>query len=835
MAVVKNLMVRCGADFSALTKATKQAQGSISSLKGSTTALGTAMKKIGAAVSAAAIVGFGKSCVQASMEMSNALTGLQSITEGQGRSFAAAQQFIADYTKDGLIPATNAITAYKNLAMRGYDDSQIRQVMVALKDSAAFGRQASYSMGEAVQTATEGLKNENSILVDNAGVTKNVAKMWEEYAKTIGTTANNLTQQQKIQAEVNGILEESKYQVGDAERVAGTLSGKLLQLSFNFYNLKVAVGNIISPIVSAFIPVLNAAIAAATRFANTIATVVGALFGNSTASKNVAKHTSTIATSANAAAAAENNLASGISKASKAAQKNLASFDVLNRLSASQAASSSGEVSGASAGAGNASNTPDISATEAPADLGQLQEFVDKLRAIDISPLQQSLEKLSKALAPYKEKIGEGLAWFLDQVLVPIAAWTIGDVLPAFLDAVASALTILTPILDVATTAFGMFWDDVLGPILNWAGTTIVETFKDLADALGLVSDEFAPLSDGSADSERKINSLAKTVEVMAIAFGLAKAAMNASKIAMALNAAETAIVTAATAAWNVVCGIATAVTTALGAAVTFLTSPIGVVVLAVAALIAIIVVLVKHWDTVKEIAVAVWNKIKEVWGTAKAWFNDKVVQPVVGFFSNMWTSVKNGASQAWNGIKSVFSTVTTWFKDKFSAAWNAVKAVFSTGGKIFAGIKEGIASVFKSIVNHIISGINTVIAVPFKAINKMLNKIRSTSILGLQPFAALWSYNPLSIPQIPKLAHGAVIEPNKEFLAILGDQRTGRNIETPESLMRSAFREELAGFKPIGGDITIVAQVDGDVLFKKVIKMNEQSVIKNGYSPLVV
>lgn len=106
---------------------------------------------------------------------------MQSILDGQGRSFSAAQSFIEDYTKDGLIPATNAITAYKNLAMRGYDDSQIQQVMAALKDASAFGRQASYTMGEAVESATEGLKNENSILVDNAGVTKNVAKMWEEF------------------------------------------------------------------------------------------------------------------------------------------------------------------------------------------------------------------------------------------------------------------------------------------------------------------------------------------------------------------------------------------------------------------------------------------------------------------------------------------------------------------------------------------------------------------------------------------------------------------------------------------------------------------------------
>ena len=52
------------------------------------------------------------------------------------------------------------------LAARGYTDDQIQKTMVALKDSAAFGRQSAYTIGEAVQTATEGLKNENSILVN---------------------------------------------------------------------------------------------------------------------------------------------------------------------------------------------------------------------------------------------------------------------------------------------------------------------------------------------------------------------------------------------------------------------------------------------------------------------------------------------------------------------------------------------------------------------------------------------------------------------------------------------------------------------------------------------
>ena len=186
--------------------------------------MNTSLKKLGGMIAtvfgAAAIIKFGSDSIKAASDLSNAWLGLGSIVEGQGKSFSRAKSFINDYISDGLVPLENAVTAYKNLAARGYSTEEIEKVMIALKDSAAFGRQSSYTLGEAIQSAAEGLKNENSILVDNAGVTKNVYKMWEDYAKSIGTTVNKLTQQQKIQAEVNGIMEETKFQVGDAAKLA---------------------------------------------------------------------------------------------------------------------------------------------------------------------------------------------------------------------------------------------------------------------------------------------------------------------------------------------------------------------------------------------------------------------------------------------------------------------------------------------------------------------------------------------------------------------------------------------------------------------------------------
>lgn len=164
-----------------------------------------------------------------------------------------------------------------------------------------------------------------------------------------------------------------------------------------------------------------------------------------------------------------------------------------------------------------------------------------------------------------------------------------------------------------------------------------------------------------------------------------------------------------------------------------------------------------KMWDGIKNAASTAWNGIKSVWNAVSGWFNTTIIQPVAKFFTGMWDGLKKGASDAWDGIKSVFSHVSDWFKDVFSKAWQKVKDVFSTGGKVFDGIKDGIVSAFKTVVNAIIRGINKVIAVPFNAINGILDKIQSVSIAGIQPFEGLVSRLP--VPEIPQLAQGGVLK----------------------------------------------------------------------------
>ena len=347
-----SLILNSGKFSSQLKNIDAQANTASSKISSSLSKIGKAAL---AAFSVAAVVKWGKECLNVATETSNAWIGLNSILTGQGKSFDKAKQFINDYISDGLVPLNNAVTAYKNLAARGYNEDQIKKTMIALKNSATFGRQSTYTLGEAVQTASEGLKNENSILVDNAGVTKNVAKMWEDYAKSIGKTTNNLTQQEKIQAEVNGILQETKFQSNDAAIYANTYSGKVAQLSQAFTTMKTAIGNVIQPIAKLFIPIVTSAINVVTKLFTAISGLL-ALFGLKADSvETVSSGMGDLATSANNASDAVSGVGDSASEAGKDAKKasnNLAAFDNLNVLPKDTSSSGSGGAGSSNVGAG---------------------------------------------------------------------------------------------------------------------------------------------------------------------------------------------------------------------------------------------------------------------------------------------------------------------------------------------------------------------------------------------------------------------------------------------------------------------------------------------------
>lgn len=208
----------------------------------------TAIRSLATAMSALAIGEYVRRSVDAANQVDRAATGLAVTARYTGQSIEEANRAAKELASDGLMSVAEASKGLQNLLSRGFSLEEAVRLMNAFRDSAAFGRQSSLEFGEAVVSATEGIKNENSILVDNAGVTKNVSVMWKEYAAQHGKTVDSLTQSEKRQAELNGVLLEAEGQMGNAARMTETFAGAQARLSQEIFNANAAMGRSLMPV-----------------------------------------------------------------------------------------------------------------------------------------------------------------------------------------------------------------------------------------------------------------------------------------------------------------------------------------------------------------------------------------------------------------------------------------------------------------------------------------------------------------------------------------------------------------------------------------------------------
>ena len=176
--------------------------------------------------------------------------------------------------------------------------------------------------------------------------------MWDEYAASIGTTANNLSQAQKIMAEVEGIAKETQHQMGDAAVYAGTYAGQVQRLSSAFFNLKTAVGSVIAPILQKLLPVITAAVNGLTKMFNKIQGIMAA-FGyewKEYYAKDAGGAISSATDNASNLSSGLDNTGDAAQKAAKKIKKAFAGVDEINVLNTNNDTSSGAGSSGGSGG-----------------------------------------------------------------------------------------------------------------------------------------------------------------------------------------------------------------------------------------------------------------------------------------------------------------------------------------------------------------------------------------------------------------------------------------------------------------------------------------------------
>lgn len=177
----------------------------------------------------------------------NSMKALQKTAKATDNSMSDIKDTIEDVNKLKLMDESDLNSSIKNLLTYGFTIEQTSDMLKVLQDAAVGNRQESYSLSEAVRVTTEGIRMENSVLSDAAGVQKNISKMYEEHAKKIGKKTDALTQAEKAQAVYNGIMEEASMFEGSAAEMTQGYQGVQAQLNATNLELSRTLGEVMTP------------------------------------------------------------------------------------------------------------------------------------------------------------------------------------------------------------------------------------------------------------------------------------------------------------------------------------------------------------------------------------------------------------------------------------------------------------------------------------------------------------------------------------------------------------------------------------------------------------
>lgn len=228
-----------------------------------------------------------------------------------------------------------------------------------------------------------------------------------------------------------------------------------------------------------------------------------------------------------------------------------------------------------------------------------------------------------------------------------------------------------------------------------------------------------------------------------------------------------------------------------------------------------------KAWNGIAKIASGALNLIFDVVKTImKAIGNiiNSVLSAISSAFKIAFNSLVSLTKSIFNDIRSAITSNMNTTKNGITTVLNAIKTAWING---WSSLKSSTVSILrdlwngmKGVINTIIAGVESMANAVVMGINAMLTSLNGLKvdipkgIPGIGGTSIGFNIPPIPKVSIPRLASGAVIPPNNEFLAILGDQRQGTNIETPLSTMKQAFLEALSEYKQ---QVNVDVRLEGD------------------------
>lgn len=521
--------------------------------------------------------------------------------------------------------------------------------------------------------------------------------------------------------------------------------------------LKGALLTLVQPLVNVIIPAFTVFVNVLSRIITAIANVVSMLFG------------STIKQSAQAAEGLnkETEALEGVGAAADEASGALAGFDEINQL-----AGESKDGGGGTAG-NNIAPTFDFEEQ----DTGILDKILNLVKLIGTALLYWKIP------AQFRNGLKTLLGLFL---------------------ALDGAIEFIRNTFDAWVN--GVTWDNLLGMLLRAAelvaGLWLV--FGRVGAAVGLIVTGLTMLVTGFRDAYENGWNLQNLILSIAgiLATGAGIALFTGSWIPM-LIAGIAAIVLAITTAYGQGEALLNGIRMILQGFIDFFVGVFtGNIEQAVAGITGI-------FDGLNIAVTAIFDAIETMIQSFLDWLDEKTG----GVLSPIIDTIKNLFSSAFDGIRTTVTNVISAIEQIFTGLVQFIGGVFSGDWDL---AWEGIKNIFKGAWNGIVSVIESAINLIISGINKLLDGLQALTAFELPDWLGGYSFKGINIPRIskvsiPRLAQGAVIPPNREFLAVLGDQRSGTNIEAPLDTIKQAVVEAMREVGGQGnGTITVVVNLDG-------------------------
>ena len=846
-------------ELNALSTNIKKGTGSINSFGKSissvTTGLGKFATAVGIAFSVAQIVKF-----------SNEASKLASQTEAYilriGQIYGEAGKQVSDFIDANSqalgmskTAAYEAASSYGNLFSSfadGAENAKLTNDM--LQTTAVIASKTGRTFDEVFTKIQSGIFG-NTRAIDDLGVYVNQATLTTTKAfQTIsdGRPWAQLTGNEQKQILTLAILEQSQAKYGNTVLQSTALTRS--QFNAAFQDFKATWGQVINLVLMPVLKVLTAVFNYATMalnavlkfFGKEIKVTGGAMSEIGSSSEDV---------SDNIGKATDNQ-----KKLNKEVKKTIAGFDDLEILSERTSGSSGGSSSGGSGiktpsvGGGK---TNDLQVVDVPSEavlaytekLTELKNALMGIKDIDLTNLINSLKGLKDPLSNLANLAWDMILWGIENVITPLAKFTIESVLPRFFDTLGTSLEIFHTILDNGFTLYKQFYDNFLKPIASysadgflklwdtlnenmkefativenstawqdlrtilgliyavlepvvkliidfvvWVGKLSINTawtelkwlFLDIEDALGLIADIINGDFDGAWEHlkdlmrDNKIDKAKENLDNLKTSFDDVKTKVKEFVEDWQLKIDDMVK------SWN----------TKISAWWTDNVEPWFTK---------------EKWEELFfKIGESLANAIVGVGGFVEKWktnitnwWNDNVspwftVQKWKSLFLNIVTGIVNFFTGEDGFVNTWKTKISNWWTDNVEP-WFTVKKWKELGTNIKDGIIKGVNGVvngMKSVFNGIIDGFQSLVNGGIDMINSMIkgwNKVANITP-GLKPISSIGKVNLSKYKfNITPLAQGAVLPANKPFIAMVGDQKNGTNVEAPAELIKQMAMEAI-------------------------------------------